>query len=298
MAVILYLQIRTTQYFSCQFERWDPVNRFADIWVNVDTIYGNNNSQYITMYHGNFNAKSSAANSAVFDTSNKFMGVWHLDESSSNVFDATNNKYIGSRNGSLSQSDGKIGKGQFFKDSTAYCDFGDILNPGNTSFIVSAWCKRAGTGLQALVAKTNGGLPSSSYGWHFGFNLSDQLQGTIASGGINWGDSATFSFYTTLNFVDTTSWHHIAVVFDKTGNNNCRLYFDGTSLPFNTIGDIRTVGELVNTSALRIGKEADGKNPFKGTIDECVVSYTIRSQDWVKLCYMNQRNNDKLLMIK
>ncbi len=281
-----------------EFERWDPVNGFADIWVNVDTIFGNNDSQFITMYYGNPKIKNTTKKSVVFDTSNKYMGVWHLSESASSVYDVTDNKYTGTRNGLLLQSEGEIGKGQFFKDSTAYCEFGDILNAGNTSFTVSIWCKRAGSGLQALVAKTNGGFPSASYGWHFGFNLSDQFQCTIASGGINWGDNGTFSFYTMLKLSDTTSWHHLAVVFDRTGNSNCRLYFDGISLLFNTIGDIRTVGVLNNTSALRIGKEADGKNTFRGTLDECEISYTSRSQDWIKLCYMNQRKDDKLLIIK
>lgn len=283
---------------SHEFELWDPVNGLADIWVKVDTIYGNNDSQFITMYYGNTKVHNKTEKSVVFDTSNKFMGVWHLGESVSSVYDATNHNYTGTRYGSLLQSEGKIGKGTFFKDSTAYCEFGDILNPGNASFTVSIWCKRTGLGLQALVAKTNGGFPSASYGWHFGFNLSDQFQCTIASGGINWGDSGTFSFYSMLKFIDTTSWHHLAVIFDRTSNSNCRLYVDGMSLPFITIGDIRTVGALNNNSPFRIGKEADGKNTYKGTLDECEISYTIRSQDWIKLCFMNQREDNKLLIIK
>jgi len=32
-----------------QIERWDAVNGFAEIWISVDTVYGNNNTQYFTM---------------------------------------------------------------------------------------------------------------------------------------------------------------------------------------------------------------------------------------------------------
>ena len=37
---------------------------------------------------------------------------------------------------------------------------------------------------------------------------------------------------------------------------------------------------------------------FKGMIDEVRVSSTARSADWIKLCYMNQRSDDKLVQFR
>jgi hypothetical protein len=53
-----------------------------------------------------------------------------------------------------------------------------------------------------------------------------------------------------------------------------------------------------NTEPLRIGAEADNQCYFDGSIDETVVSYTARSADWIKLCYMNQKAQDALVKFR
>jgi hypothetical protein len=98
--------------------------------------------------------------------------------------------------------------------------------------------------------------------------------------------------------VDTIAWHHVAAVFDRSGNSNCRLYIDGSDVTSNRTGDITGVGTLVNTVAMKIGSEADGDYQWKGSLDECTVAYTTRSPDWVRLCYMNQRTNDRLIQFR
>ena len=61
-----------------QIEKWDFSGKTAAIWVRVDTVFGNNNTQYITMYWGNPKVNSMSNGAAVFDTANGFIGVWHL----------------------------------------------------------------------------------------------------------------------------------------------------------------------------------------------------------------------------
>lgn len=58
------------------------------------------------------------------------------------------------------------------------------------------------------------------------------------------------------------------------------------------------VGEIANVLPLRIGIETDNGYPWKGGIDEMVVAYSARSADWVKLCYMNQKTSDALVVFK
>ena len=59
-----------------QIDTWEPWG--AAIWVLVDSVKGNNNTQFIRMYWGNPNAASESNGPAVFDTANGFVGVWHL----------------------------------------------------------------------------------------------------------------------------------------------------------------------------------------------------------------------------
>jgi hypothetical protein len=51
------------------------------------------------------------------------------------------------------------------------------------------------------------------------------------------------------------------------------------------------------TCNFMIGKKVDYSAWFfKGMIDEVRVSSTAQSRDWIKLCYMNQRNDDRLVV--
>lgn len=77
-------------------ESFDPINKVAEIWVMVSTVYANNSSQYIKMYWGKdktsriykvekkiSNEKSSSASStdysSLFDSYKGLIGIWHLE---------------------------------------------------------------------------------------------------------------------------------------------------------------------------------------------------------------------------
>jgi Concanavalin A-like lectin/glucanases superfamily/Domain of unknown function (DUF2341) len=283
-----------------EIEYWNATTSTAALWVKVDTVYGNNDTQSITMYYGNPAVSASRVFSPVFDSSNSYMGVWHLGDTSGVLKDASANKYTGTRLGAFQQQSGMIGMCQLSTDSSGYGDFGNILNPGMNNFTISAWYKRTGTGLNTIIAKSIGfgASPSATYGWSVGFNYYDQFHCIVATDGNVWGDTGTFNLYTMVALTDTTTWHNVAVVIDRSDNSNCKLYFDGISQPYYSAGYIRTVGNISNTSNLRIGSDAEGNYTFKGYIDECTMAYTARSADWIRLSFMNQRRDDKLVTIR
>src|SRR5512133_312796 len=280
-----------------EFEKWDPSTEAATLWVKVDTIRGNS-LQHIVVYYGNTSALKPLF-VPIFDTSNRYMGVWHLNESSS-AADASVHHFTGVRSGAVLSTNGVIGYGQSFADSSTYCEMGNILNPGLSDFTVSAWVRRADTGLHTIAAKSIGGFPSKTYGWSLSFDPANQLHAYIATDSSkSWSDSSGFyTLYSTAVITDVTSWHHVAVVFDRSGNTSSRLYIDGESVAYSYAGDISSVTQVSNTSAFRIGAESDGNYPFKGSIDECTVAFTARSAYWIKLCYMNQRKDDKLVSVR
>ena len=94
---------------------------------------------------------------------------------------------------------------------------------------------------------------------------------------------------------DLTVWHYVVAVIDRSDNTRCRTYIDGVDVTGGSNGDITQVGELVTTVPLRIGAEADNECQWTGSIDECVISGTARSDAWIRMCYLNQGPDDRLV---
>ncbi|HMA63885.1 MAG: DUF2341 domain-containing protein, partial [Fibrobacterota bacterium] len=113
-----------------EIEYWDAVSSTAALWVKVDTVYGNNNTQSIIMYYGNAAVSQSRTFSPVFDSSSGYMGVWHLSDDTDILTDASVNKFTGTRSGAFQRQPGMIGMCQLSTNSSGYGDFGNILNPG------------------------------------------------------------------------------------------------------------------------------------------------------------------------
>jgi hypothetical protein len=283
-----------------EVEWWDSANAAAALWVYVDTLRGNDSTQSIMMYWGTDDAHDARSGAPeVFDTANGFEGVWHLGEAIGAVRDATRNGFAGSRNGSASRVPGQIGYAQVFRTDGDFFDLGNVCNPDTSGFTVSAWVKPSGTsGYRAILSKSAGDAPTANYGWLFEVGKDGALAAFTASAAGSWGDEGTFVSASNIFLADTTTWHHVAVVINRSGNNQCRLYIDGVEVPSRPGGNIAAVGPVVNSLPLRIGADAKGGCPWKGGIDECSFSRGVRSAEWIKLCYMNQRTDDKLIIFK
>jgi len=75
-------------HLAYQIEQWNATAKSAVLWVLVDTIKGNDSAVYCKMYFGKLGASDSSKASTVFDTSNGYQGVWHLNEASGTNYDA------------------------------------------------------------------------------------------------------------------------------------------------------------------------------------------------------------------
>jgi hypothetical protein len=175
---------------------------------------------------------------------------------------------------------------------------GNVLNPGDKNFTVSAWIKRSLSGIETIIAKSDGGEANSEYGWNITFGKSHEFHGYVASAGTTWTEKGAFDFQSSLDepaIKDTTEWHYIVAVIDKADNERCRLYLDGVNITDSRRGEISATGYLENSAVLRIGAEADGDYQWSGSIDECVISFRSRSEDWIRLCFINQGLEDRLV---
>jgi hypothetical protein len=283
-----------------EIETWDPAGGSAAIWVRVDTVFGNNGTQSITMFWGNSSATGQSNAAAVFDTASGFRGVWHLADRTALAVDATVNNYSGTYTGNLPNwKPGAIGDAQSLDGSGDYADMGSVLDMGSNNFTVSAWIRRGNAStVQAIAGKSNGGVPTAAYGYSFAFYPADTLNIAVATGGTVFGDSGSFRVKSSIALTDTASWHHVAAVIDRSKSANCRLFIDGIDRSGIVEGDISTVGALLNTLPFRLGEAANGDFPFAGSMDEVEITFAARSADWIKLCYMNQKENDALVILK
>lgn len=275
-------------------ERWTYTATTKDtavIWVLLDSVKASDTTKII-MYWNRAGAVDSSSSETVFNSSNGFRGTYHLSESSGTLYDASNMSFNGSRNGNVAQTAGRVGYGQSLDGTGDYVDMGNYMNPWSGNFTLSTWIKRGSTGSsQTIMAKSNGGAPSSAYGWLLMFDPGNSMHFFAASGGTNWGDAGTFNFVSSGTISDLTTWHHVVCVVDQSSSTNCKIYIDGANATGSTYGNITTVGDIVNSVAARIGSESDGEVQLTSYVDEARIEFTTRSAAWVKLCYQNQTWN-------
>jgi hypothetical protein len=283
----------------CELARWDGANDFAEVWVKVDTVLGNNAAQYFIMLWGNPTAISESSGPAVFDSSSGFEGVWHLNETSGTLArDASHNGFMGTYKGGLPRGEpSPLGISQNIRrPDSDYVDMGNMLNPGMENFSLGLWLKRAALSTQqALIAKTNGNAPSTAYGYLLNFDDNNIPHLYMASGGTSWGGDSAFDVKANLAISDSTTWHYACAVIDRSNNALCKMYVDGADRTGVKAGNVTSVSALVNALNLHVGTESDDNCSYSGSIGEVTVAFTARSADWVKLCYMNQKEQDALV---
>ena len=282
-----------------EIKRWDPVAGLAEVWVKVDTVFGDDSTQSLVMYWGNDTAAGNSNGAAVFDSASGFDGVWHLGETSgTGARDASHNGFTGTYRGGLPRGvPGPLGIcQQIARPDSDYADMGDVLNPGLNDISVGIWVKPAAFGLQqALIAKSNGNGPSATYGYLLSIDLFNFPHFYFISGGTTWGDVGTFDVSSNLTITDSTLWHYVFVTVDRSDNSRCKMYVDGTDRTGTIRGDISLVAGVANALSLHVGTESDDNYSFKGEIGEATIAFTARSADWVKLSYMNQKDGDRLV---
>ncbi len=264
-----------THHFEYEIERWDNTNKVAEIWVLVDSIAGDTKSDYLTMHWENATAIDNSEAEVVFDTTNGFAAVWHLDDDpTGTIIDATPNSNDGTSSGSMTSGDvvtGVVGEGTDFDGTDD-----NILKSLTVSywgeFSVSLWVKAGSLG-QAINTSVFNNEGGSLDDFQVRIN-SDvyQISGRDASG-------------EDFGAVVTTDWIYLTLNYDGTTSTG---YYDGSSSFTFSGGDD-------NFGRIQAGVNRGQNRFFEGIIDELQVSDTTRSADWIKLCYENQKEDQILV---
>jgi hypothetical protein len=250
------------------------------------------------MYWGNPDT-AKASEGAVFDTAAGFQGVWHLGEPQSDTIrDATANHFNSVTSGTTAPwvADGMIGGCREF-DGTSSCIIvpgtavGKLNFPQNGNYTISAWVSADTLDTLSHVVVSKGTF--EYYLWFTSIyqNLPywEFVQYKQASG---WECA--------IRPAEARRWKLLTAVCEGGAQ---RLYVDGDLNDTMHIRYAATEPPPAPTD-LVIGRyfqsvpytgTKGGYCWFNGKIDEVRLCNKSRSPEWIRLCYMNQRIDDKLV---
>jgi hypothetical protein len=290
-----------------QIESWDAAAKKAAVWVLVDTVPGNNITN-IRMHWGKTGVADSSKGSAVFGAANGFGAVWHMNEASGDILDATANAITGTNNGTTATS-GQIGGGRNFAGANAgnnvttgvqTISVGDPagLDLGTGRVSLEAWVRWVNirpttgnvfwrniimrqSGSDELHLRVDGNTP---YNYRAGAYIANTDYGPLsAQSASEYGDSA--------------KWVHLAGVYDSVSPtmNTWKLYRNGALVGQGSDGD----PSVTDRGTWYIGSWSGTNNRrfWSGDMDEIRISKTHRTAAWVKLSYENQKTGQTLVTL-
>jgi hypothetical protein len=280
------------RHLPYQVDHWDGTGRSAAVWIKLDTLMGNSQSQSIEMHWGRSDAPDFSSGRSVFGA---YAGAWHLDGSllqpgESRFPDASPSDAPGEGT-ALPRGPGfVIGKGAHFEGGRYARAQGEASLRPDSQLTLSTWFK--------LPRGARPGAALATYGDNYGLRIH-------AEGGLYF-----FIMPDTADLVDPLppegwkicvskgvdlrdgAWHHAAGVYDGSA---MRIYADGVelaALPF------REKLGYPKGPDFFLGIHGNGLPNFQltGDLDEVRVSGRPHSPARVKAEYENQKPGSTLVI--
>ncbi len=248
-----------------QIESWDAATATAILWVRIPSIQGNAH-QKIDMFWGKADATGESSGKAVFNESNGYLSVWHLEDPAKDETGTLEGKDQGT-----TPVAGVIGQGRHFEPGKGiHCGDNITTYPtGSAAHSTEVWFK-AGKSGDRIVCWGNGD-PKAVVQMILG-KPPRLFMDCYGSGAGMRADST----------ISMSAWVHAIHTYQK---GDSRLYvngvLDGVSTTDSTPLDIKSPAKMW----------LGGWNGyvFKGDMDEVRISKVARSAAWVKLQYENQK---------
>jgi len=286
-----------------EIEEWIVDFSRAVAWVLIDTLHGDS-EQTIRMHWGNPGIVSQSRSVEVFDTANDFVSVWHLEEFSvgadgaPNFRDATYNAFHGLDYVSAGGQLGLIGYGQDFNGPGDHIEVGHLAIPYSNpafSFTLSCWFNIDRYREPDLTAQYFMELIDTAIDMsYWRLFTTNQTEGASVRVPISFSLQTDSGEQTVTGEMDpTTALDHWRFVVVSVTGNEIALYENGTLSRREKVDGMPFV--TYSQPVLRIGRNDATTIETKGSIDELRISSTTRSDAWIKLCFENQRPDNKLV---
>ena len=249
-----------------QVEEWNPALGTASIWVLIPHIAGNAR-QIINMHWGNSSAISKSDGKAVFNESNGYLSVWHMDDPAKDEVGTLQTTDVGT-----TATRGMIGKARHFGDKQGI-SAGDRITTYPTEaspHSSEAWFR---------ADRSNGKILA----WG-----KDQNQGKVVMAFASPPHIEIGCFFSSADvsgesMLSVSEWTHVIHTYEE---GDSRVYVNGVLDGASTSKEKPL--NIPNHSGLWIGGWKN-EYDFLGDIDEVRISKVKRSADWVKLQYENQK---------
>jgi len=229
---------------------------------------------YISMYYGNPSAGVQENPTGVWNTN--YVGVWHLSEDPTEVIhDSTSNTNDGTSQGSMTPTDqveGKIDGSIDFDGDNDYIDCGNDSSLDITGDITLQFWVKAENYINDPDLLTKGDY-TQAYS-SFIYDADDDNSGGVIYFKLNNHELIS------VNSLTIGTWYYITCARES---NSMKIYIDGDVDSTDTYSNpIETIPD-----SLTITRSPDN---LDGILDEVRVSYTARSENWIKTEYANQYN--------
>jgi len=249
-----------------QVEQWDAANGTANIWVRLPTIKGNAR-QEIRVHWGKADAASESSGTAVFNESNGYLSVWHMNGPVKDEVGTLDSKDVGT-----TATAGMVGQARHFAGEQGIFCGEKIANypSGAGSHSTEAWFRSEKP--NATVAAWGNEQAQGKVVMQFRSPPHITMDCYFSDGNVQGGSTLLMS-----------QWIHVVHTYRK---GDSRVYVNGVldgastsrAAPLNIKSPARLwVGGWYNNY------------DFIGDIDEVRISKVRRSADWVRLEYENQK---------
>ncbi len=255
-----------------QIEEWDAAKGVASIWVRVPLINGNSR-QEIKLHWGQANAVSESNGKAVFNESNGYLSVWHMNDPMRDDVGTLTTTDTGT-----TATPGVIGAARHFPGGKGLYGGDKISNypTGSSSQSIEVWFRpeRPNTTL---------------VGWG-----NEQAQGKVVMQFRSPPHLQMDCYFSGGNVSGTSrvpvgEWTHVVYTYRE---GEAKLYVNGVLDGAN----LKQGGPLNIKSPARLFIGGWYNNyDFVGDLDEVRVSQVLRSAEWVKLQFENQKPNQSLV---
>jgi hypothetical protein len=245
-----------------QVEQWDAPQGTASIWVRVPAVKGSAR-QEIKVRWGNPDAASESSGKAVFNESNGYLGVWHMNDPVRDEVGTVTSSDTGT-----TPAEGIIGSARHFAGGKGiFCGDKIAAFPsGADPHSSQAWFR---------TAKPN----TTILGWGKEGGQGGKVRMQFRSPPHIKIDS-DFSDVEGASTLPMSEWTHVVHTYK---DKDSRIYVNGRL-------DGATTPKLKILTPVRLWIAGWYNNyDFVGDIDEVRISKVARSADWVKLEYENQK---------
>jgi biopolymer transport protein ExbB len=255
------------------FEKYDPQNQIALLWVRVPQLTGGAKSDKLFAYYGNADAPAGADVPGTYDTS-QVLVLSFAEGAGEAPKDSTAYQNNPSASTAVLTPASLISGGVKFsgKQSITIPASASLRLLPNQGFTASAWLRIEAAQQSTIFALIDQGK-----------QLSLELDGTKITARAALGAAPVSVQGAELSL---SQWHHVALT---AGAGKLTLYVDGlaaSSAPLSLV-------ELGGT--FNIGS-VNGSSFFAGDLDEVQVAKVARSADWIKASARSQSMDSNLVL--